>query len=59
MLYFKRNRYGYPVPKDKLKLCEEEYSKESLALRMSYSSKKLKDRLIVIYDNLKKFTSRR
>ena len=59
MSYFKRNRYGYPVSENKLKLCEEEYSKESLSLRMSYSSKKLKDRLIVIYDNLKKFTSRR
>ena len=51
------NRYGYPVPNDKIRMCEIEFSQKELDERKSANSAKLRDKIISYFNNMKKYTS--
>lgn len=54
---YSRNEYGYPVPNDKIRMCETEFSQKELDERQSANSTKLRDKIISYFNNMKKFTS--
>ena len=51
------NRYGYPVPNDKIHMCETEFPQKELDERKSSNSTKLIDKIMSYLNNIKKFTS--
>jgi len=51
------NRYGYPVPNNKVSKCETEFPQKELDERKSSSSTKLIDKITTYFNNMRKFTS--